>query len=201
MHSSFRFLQVVSMMSLCAIALATQAPALAADRGFYLGADVVTLQTTLDYGFIENYSTTHARLKVGYQISKYLSVEGRVMSSDYDTDIDVIGGEYRFDTGTMAGIYIRPHSNAARKANVYGIFGITSMNTKYRLVQPLTGPTDTENVIAVTIGVGGSFRIVGNLTFDIEAALYAGTADYATYFADSIDLTSVGLSAGLRYRF
>lgn len=200
MRSSFRFLQVVSMVSLCSIALVSQAPAMAADRGFYLGADVVTLQTTLDYGFTENYSTTHARLKVGYQISNFLSVEGRLMASDYDTDIDAAGGEYRFDTGTMAGVYIRPHTNA-RIANVYGILGITSMNTKYRLVQPITGPTDTDNVIAVTIGVGGSFRIVDNLTFDIEAALYSGTADYGIYFSDSIDLTSVGLSAGLRYRF
>jgi opacity protein-like surface antigen len=56
-------------------------------------------------------------------------------------------------------------------------------------------------VFAFTVGVGGSFRIVGNLTLDVEATLYSGIADYGTYFLDFVDLYSVGLGAGLRYRF
>jgi opacity protein-like surface antigen len=189
-----------NMLPLPVCALALMSPAQAADRGFYLGADVVSLQTTLDYGFTETYNTSHARLKVGYQILKFFSVEGRIMSSAYDTDIDLFGGQYRFDTGTMVGVYARPHTSF-RNANVYGIVGFTSMNTKYRLVAPVTGPADSNSVLAFTVGVGGSFRIVGNLTLDVEATLYSGTADYNIYFPDSVDLYSVGLGAGLRYRF
>lgn len=200
MHLSFKFLRVVSMVSVCTGALALMSPAQAVDRGFYVGADTTSLQTTLDYGFTENYSTRHARLKIGYQILKFLSVEGRAMSSDYDTDIDVFGGQYRFDTGTMVGIYARPHT-PFRSANVYGIVGFTAMNTKYRLVAPVTGPVESDSVIAFTIGVGGSFRIVGNLTLDIEATAYTGTAEYGNYFLDYADLYSLGLAAGLRYRF
>jgi len=181
-------------------ALALTSPAQAADRGWYLGADVASLLTTLDYGYSETYSTTHARLKVGYQILNYLSVEGRAMSSDYDTDIDVFGGQYRFDTGTMLGVYARPHTNF-RNANVYGIVGLTAMNTKYRQLAPFTGPTDSDSVVAFTAGVGGSFRMVDNLTLDVEATMYVGTADYGAYFIDYVDLYSYGLSAGLRYRF
>lgn len=198
MRLSFRFLQLVSIVSIFALALIS--PAQAFDRGFYIGADTASLQTTLDYGLTENYSTTHARLKIGYQILNFLSVEGRAMSSDYDTDIDDFGGQYRFDTGTMVGIYVRPHT-PFRNANVYGIVGFTAMNTKYRLVAPIAGPVDSDSVLAFTIGVGGSFRIAGNLTLDVEAAAYTGTADYGTYFVESVDLYSVGLAAGLRYRF
>lgn len=198
MRLSFEFVRIVLPACVCALVLTT--PVQAAERGFYLGVDAASLQTTLDYGFTENYSTTHTRLKIGYQIVKFMSVEGRLMSSGYDTDIDFLGGQYRFDTGTMAGIYARPHTNF-RNANVYGIVGLTSMNTKYRLIAPITGPTDSENVIAFTLGVGGSFRIVGELTLDVEATVYTGTADYGNYFVDYVDLYSVGLGAGLRYRF
>lgn len=200
MRLSLKTLRVVSILSTCAGALVLVSPAQAVDRGFYLGADVTSLQTTLDYGYTENYSTNHTRLKVGYQILNFLSVEGRAMTSDYDTDIDFFGGQYRFDTGTMVGIYARPHTHF-RNANVYGIVGFTSMNTKYRLASPGTGPVDSDTVIAFTIGVGGSFRIVGNLTIDVEATVYSGTADYVNYFPDYVDLYSVGLGAGLRYRF
>lgn len=200
MRTPFMFMRAVSVLFVCAGTLAISSPAQAAERGFYLGADVASLQTTLDYGDTEKYSTTHARFKAGYQILDFLSVEGRVMSSEYDTDIDVFGGRYRFDTGTMIGVYARPHTNF-RNANVYGIVGLTAMNTKYRLVAPGTGPVDSDTVIAFTLGVGGSFRIVGNLTLDVEATAYSGTADYKSYFVDYVDLYSVGLGAGLRYRF
>ena len=200
MRLSLKSLTIVSVLSTSAGALVLASPAYAVDRGFYLGADVTSLQTTLDYGDTESYSTNHTRLKVGYQILNFLSVEGRAMTSDYDTDIDFLGNQYRFDTGTMFGIYARPHTHF-RNANVYGIVGFTSMNTKYRLVSAGTGPVDSDNVIAFTVGVGGSFKIVGNLTLDVEATVYSGIADYVTYFPDSVDLYSVGLGAGLRYRF
>jgi len=200
MRLFFKFLRIASVLSACVGALVLTSPAQAADSGWYLGADVASLQTTLDYGYTETYNTSHARLKVGYQILSFLSVEGRVMTSGDDTDIDTFGGQYRFDTGNMIGFYARPHTNF-QSANVYGILGLTAMNTKYRLVAPVTGPTDSDSVLAFTAGVGGTFMIVNNLTFDVEATMYVGSANYASYFADSVNLYSYGLSAGLRYHF
>lgn len=200
MYSFAKFLRFVSIPTVCALVLTSPAQAAPGDRGFYIGADMTSLQTELDYGFSESYSTKHARFKIGYQILKFLSVEGRAMASDYDTDIDVFGGQYRFDTGTMVGVYARPHT-PFRNANVYGIVGFTVMNTKYRAVAPVMGPTESDSVLAFTIGVGGSFRIVGNLTLDVEATAYTGTADYGIYFGDYVDLYSLGVGAGLRYRF
>jgi len=192
--------RAVSLLSVCTGLLALSPAAHAAEQGWYIGADAVQLTTTLDYGATESYTTSHARFKLGYQILDFLSVEGRVMSSGNDTDIDVFGDQYRFDTGTMLGFYARPHTNF-RNANVYGLIGLTSMNTKYRWVGPFTGPADSDTVLAFTIGVGGTFRIAGNLFLDVEAQAYSGTADYSLYFTDTVDLYGVGLSAGLRYRF
>jgi hypothetical protein len=200
MRAISRFVQFASVLFAGAGALVLSFPAQAADRGWYLGADAVQLTTTIDYGFSESYTTTHARFKAGYRILDFLSVEGRVMSSGYDTDYDVFGDQFRFDTGSMFGFYARPHTNF-RDANVYGLIGLTAMNTKYRWVAPIVGPTDDDVVVVVTIGVGGTFRIAGNLFLDVEAQAYSGTADYALYFADYVDLYGVGLSAGLRYRF
>lgn len=198
MRTSFVFLRVVSVLSVCASAMAISSPAQAVERGFYLGTDVAQLQTTIDYGVTESYTTSHARLKGGYQFLDFLSVEGRIMSSGNDTDIDFLGDRYSFDTGTMYGFYVRPHTNF-RTANVYGIVGLTVMNTSYRFVNG--GPVDNDRVLVETIGVGGDFRIAGNLSLTVEAQVYVGTADYKSYFFTSVDLTGYGLSAGLRYRF
>lgn len=194
------FVRAVSLLSVCTALLALSQAAQADERGFYMGADAVQLTTTLDYVATESYTTTHARFKAGYQILDFLSVEGRIMSSDYNTDIDVFSETYRFDTGTMFGVYARPHTNF-RDANVYGLIGLTAMNTKYRRLLPVAGPADTDTVLALTVGVGGTFRIAGNLFFDIEAQAFSGTADYNSYFLDYVDLYGVGISAGLRYRF
>lgn len=171
----------------------------AADRGWYLGADAVQLTTTIDYGSTETYTTRHARFKVGYEALDFLSVEGRVMTAGHDTDIDFLGGLYRFDTGPIFGLYARPRTNFGN-ANVYGILGLTAMNTKYRGVNP-AGPTDSSFVLLPTVGVGGTFRIAGGLFFDVEAQAYVGTADYNNYFFDYVDVYGIGVSAGLRYQF
>jgi hypothetical protein len=192
--------RAVSFLSVCTALLALSPAAQAAESGFYMGADAVQLTTTIDWGFTESYTTTHARFKAGYQILDFLSVEGRIMSSDYNTDIDVFGDTYRFDTGTMFGVYARPHTNF-RDANVYGLIGLTTMNTKYRALRPFPGPVDSDAVLAFTVGVGGTFRIAGNLFLDIEAQAFSGTADYKSYFLDYVDVYGVGISAGLRYRF
>ena len=188
----------VAVLTVCACALLFAPQAQARDHGFYLGVDAMALQTTLDYGNTETYNTSHSRLRVGYQILKFLSVEGRFMSSGYDTDIDYLGNTYRFDTGSMAGFYVRPHTNF-RNANVYGIVGLTSMDTRYRPVG--AGTEDRDVVVAFTVGVGGTFKIVGNLTLDVEATLYEGVADYGANIMDTVSLYGVGVSAGLRYRF
>jgi len=175
------------------------APAQAVERGWYLGMDAVRMQTTLDYVETETYTTSHARFRAGYQFLDFLSFEGRVMTSGNDTDVDFLGDTYRFDTGTMVGVYVRPHTKFA-VANVYGIVGFTTLNARYKPVS-YNGPTDSDVVIASTIGVGGTFRLARNLYFDIEAAAYAGAAEFDSYFVDYVDLYSSSLSAGLRFKF
>ena len=171
----------------------------AEDNGWYVGAGVTGLQTTLDYGYTETYTTTHARLSVGYQFLRFLSVEGRLLSPSKDTDVDFLGDTYSFRTGTAFGIYARPHTNF-NSANVYGIIGLTAVDTRYRNVT-LSGPEDSDTIFLETVGVGGSFTLARNFYLEIEAQVFAGVAKYNTYFADYVDVYGAAIGAGLRYRF
>lgn len=174
-------------------------PALAlAERGWYAGVDVAQLQTTLDYGATETYVTSHLRFKGGYQILDFLSVEGRVMVSGHDTDTDIWGNQFRFDTGSMLGVYARPHTNF-QTANVYGIVGLTVMDSRYRSVA--LGIQDSDMLFLPTIGVGGDFRVARQLSLTVEAQYFVGTAGYNTFFADYVDVYGFGVGAGVRYRF
>lgn len=195
MRPSFRMTGL--LLALLAGTLAV--PAQAADRGWYLGMDAVRLQTTLDYVETETYNTSHARFRAGYQFLDFLSFEGRIMTPGNDTDVDFLGDTYQLDTGTILGVYVRPHTKFA-VANVYGIIGFTTLNARYRPVS-YNGPTDSDVVIASTIGVGGTFRLARNLFFDIEATAYAGAAEFDSYFVDYVDLYSSSVSAGLRFKF
>jgi len=198
MNKSAKLAQLVLISLFPMVLMATSATTRADDKGWYIGGGAMARQTILEYGASESYSTSHAYVSVGYQFLKFLSLEGRFMSASNDTDIDDFGGLFELDTGNIVGLYVRPHTNF-KAANVYGIFGITGMDTKYRAV--LGGPVDSDTVISLTAGVGGSFVLAKQLTLDVEAILYAGTAKYSRYFSDFVDVFGSGLGASLRYRF
>ena len=53
----------------------------------------------------------------------------------------------------------------------------------------------------VGLAVGGEFNIAKNLMIDVEGSVHVGSADYSTFFANSVDVTSLGLAVGVIYRF
>lgn len=173
-------------------------PDTASARGFYLGADVVQLSTELDYGYTENYTTQHLRVKGGYEFLDYLAIEGQVLTAAHDTDTDVFGGRYELDTGNIVGVYVKPKTNFTN-ANVYGLIGLSLWDTAYRGVAfPFE---DTDSVLMFGLGVGGEFNITRNFRFNIEAMLHTGSADYPTFFSDTVDVYTFGIAAGFNYRF
>jgi hypothetical protein len=171
----------------------------ASAAGFYLGADAVSLKTDLDYaGGSESYSTTHLRVKGGYEFMDYIAVEAHVLTAADDTDIDPFGNLFSLDTGTIVGIYAKPKTNF-EKANVYGLLGLSVWDTTYSWVgMPFQ---DTDSVAMLGIGVGGEFNITKNLRVNVEGMIHIGSADYNTFFADSVDVYALGLAAGVNYRF
>ncbi|HEX9626267.1 MAG TPA: outer membrane beta-barrel protein [Acidiferrobacterales bacterium] len=189
---------VAGVLTLGAVGVAA-VPATAAAAGFYLGADFVQLSTELDYGATEKYSTTHARLRAGYEIHDTIAVEMHILTAGDDTDIDFLGNTFRLDTGTIVGIYAKPKSGG-RKASVYGLIGFSMWDTSY-------GPNgfsfldDTDNVLTLGLGVGGDFNITRNLRFNIEGMMHIGSADYDFWIGTDTDFVSLGIAAGVNYQF
>jgi hypothetical protein len=174
------------------------ASASAAAGGFYLGADLVQLATELDYGYTEKYSTSHLRVRAGYQIADFIAVEGQVLTAGDDTDFDFTNNQFEFDSGTVIGVYAKPGINF-RAASVYGLIGFSRWDTKYTFVAPAV--RDADSVIMLGIGIGGEFPVTENLSFNIEGMYHTGSADYNRFFFGSIDVNSYGVAAGARFRF
>jgi len=171
-------------------------PTSALASGFYIGADLVQRTTDLDYfEGTESYTTSHVRIKGGYEILKFLAVEAHVMTAGNDTDIDPFGDLYELDTGTIIGVYAKPKTSFAT-ANVYGLVGFSLWDTTYTNVA--LGTSSTDAVVTFGAGVGGEFNITQNLRFNIEGMVQAGSPDYNGF---SPDLYSLSLAAGMSYRF
>lgn len=177
---------------------ATAVPDTAAASGFYLGADAVQLATELDYGFTENYTTQHLRVKGGFEFLDYLAVEAQVYTADQDTDIDAFGDRFELDTGSIVGVYIKPKARFPN-GSVYGLFGFSVWDTTYTEVA--TALDNTDSVFMFGLGIGGEFNIGRHLRFNIEGMLHTGSADYPTFYLDPVDMYAYGIAAGFNVRF
>lgn len=173
-------------------------PAVSSAGDFYIGADAVMLTTDLDYGFTESYSTEHLRVKGGYEFSSNFALEGQVLTAGSDTDLDFLGNTFELDTGSIVGVFAKFKTNNP-KVNVYGLAGLEFWDTTYTWVG--TPFKDSETLTMVGLAIGGEFNITKNLMIDVEGSFHVGSADYTTFFADSVDVTSLGLAVGVNYRF
>lgn len=190
---------LTSVALAAAIIGAAAVPASASAQGFYLGADMVLLGTELDYGLTEDYSTSHLRFKAGVEVADFLAIEGHLSSAGDDSAVDPFGTQFKFDTGNIIGIYLKPKSNF-RDANVYGLFGFSQWDTTYHPVA-LPSVKDSETVTMVGFGIGGEFNITRNLRFNVEGMIHMGSADYPVWIGTSTDIYAAGLAAGISYKF
>jgi opacity protein-like surface antigen len=173
-------------------------PAVSSAGDFYIGADAVMLATDLDYGYTESYSTEHARVKAGYEFSSNFALEAQVLSAASDTDLDYVGNTFELDTGNIVGVFAKFKSSNP-KVNFYGLAGLEFWDTTYTWIGP--GFKDSETLTMLGLAVGGEFNITKNLMIDVEGSVHVGSADYSSFFTDSVDVTSLGLAVGLNYRF
>jgi Outer membrane protein beta-barrel domain len=181
---------------------AATVPMAASASGFYIGVDAVARSTELDdLYYVDTYSTTHARVKAGYEILDFLAVEAQVLTAGDDSDTDEFGDTYRFDTGTIVGVYAKPKTDFSR-ANVYGLVGLAYWDTTFTDTDPVFGGKYTDRVVTFGAGVGGDFNITRNLRFNIEGMMQIGTASYNTaYGSYDPNIYSLSLAAGLSYHF
>jgi OOP family OmpA-OmpF porin len=157
------------------------APAIAADEGFYVGADVGRSST--NYSDLSSKTGTAFSVLGGYQFMKYLAAE--IQYNDFGSIKDTGGTSYKINGYSGAAVGIFPFND---QWSLLGKLGYAS--TK------LGNPANTTKS-GITYGIGGQYNINQawgvRLNYDMyKVVIPAPTSQTAT--------TSV-VSAGVVYKF
>ena len=164
----------VTTLILFAIGLHSS-PSLAA--GPYIGADLSAMRTELDYAWNEDYSTSHVRVKAGYEFSRFFAAEAQFYSSGDDSDYSFFYGEdIEYDSGNMVGLLSVDSELTWKTSNVTG----SDSNTNF------------------AIGVGGGFVFAKRLRLGAEYTIAFGEAEYDGLKVDTYHLI---FNAGLGFYF
>ena len=170
-------------------------------EGWYVGADVVAMNTSIDYDAgSERYGTNHLRAKLGYAYNDYFSLEARIMSSGDDTDQNASNVKFRWQTGSVVSFYLRP-TVPVGKFNFYGLIGLSVLDTTY--TDTATSQADAERVRTLDYGLGAEYYFTRNFSISLEAKAFTGTADYSKFFtpADSVTVSGTTVGLGTVFRF
>jgi opacity protein-like surface antigen len=184
-------IQIVVGISLSAGAAAAQAD------GWYAGADVATRVVYTD----GTYGSDLLRFKGGYRLNKHVAIETQIMGGDSDSDLDV-GGFREWEAGTSYGLFLKPalvfHGG---RVDVYGMFGVTRMETTYRYLA--TGIEDKSRVTSGAVGVGMQYNFASRLSASIDVLFTHGQAKYphlsGPYPDDTVSTATGGV--GINFRF
>jgi len=203
MSMRYRKLSRCALLGVCLGCLGF--PLSAQADGWYLGADLAVMDTTLEYGgvfssaYSESYATGHARLKGGYNFAKYFGAELRLTSSGDDTYVDSFG-TWKWRTGESLSGYFKPHYEIGH-FDIYGLVGLSVMDTSYEAVAgPQTGQKDKATLATFDFGVGGIYLFTPHFGVSAEIKLNVGTADYKTLLG-STDIYGAAFGAGVVFRF
>jgi opacity protein-like surface antigen len=165
--------------------------------GVYAGADLVQLDSELDFTLLgspkEKYTTNHLRLKGGIEATNWLSVEAQLLTGADDTAVDIFGDTYSYDTGMIFGIFAKPHVTIG-SVDLYGLLGYATADAEYDCV-PSCPPGAKASLDGVAYGFGAQFLATKNLKISL---------DYMSYYdgeENFIDVTTSGFGVGANYKF
>lgn len=184
------------------------APRTAAQSGAYLGADIAVLGNTLEYHLCpscgkvqESYSSTHLRLRAGYRFTSQWAIEAHVVSGSDDTQVDPYGNTFRMTTGPIVGVFGRVNLPLGQQAGIYGLLGVSSVQTKYKMMP--NGTEDSQKSTKVGFGGGLEVYLAERLRASADFMMYmAGDASYPSYFGGEQPKQAIGgFSFGLTYYF
>lgn len=189
---SFFYFKEINMKKILAVALLSTvftAPAIAADNGFYVGANLG--QATATGNIVTNLTTSHSDTAMsilgGYQVNKNFAAEVQYIDMGKLTQ-----GSATAKTSGIAvtAVGILPINE------MFSLFGkLGASNTSVKATNPFIDATDSKT--AVTFGVGGQYNI--NSSLGIRAGYDRYTVGQAT--PNGTDGTYTVISAGVVYKF
>ncbi len=138
---------------------------LADESGFYVGLGYGYIDINADYDALArapfNGDTNHNSFMAlaGYQINRYLAIEGRYWAGGDDSFTTPTGRNVDTDIDAW-GIYVKPIYPVTGKISVYGLLGYA--HVKYKMSAPLYSETWNEG--GFSWGLGASYRITENFS-------------------------------------
>ena len=190
---------IASLIGFASIAGSAQA------SGFYAGADLVQLDSELDFLTLgipkEKYTTSHLRLKGGIEATNWLAVEAQLLTSADDKATDIFGDTYSYDTGMIFGIFAKPHVTIG-SFDLYGLVGYATADAEYDC-SPSCPPEAKATLNGFSYGVGAQFLVTKKLKISVDYMSYFdGNETYNDgIFPLPVDQTTSGFGIGANYKF
>lgn len=172
------------LMMVLAATVACSGMAQANDNPLYFGAmydkqSVDVIGASFDFGLITGV--------VGYDISDYLSVEGRLGFGVIDEDIRDEDGENTVGVDHSYSVLLKAGTNLSDSFRLYGLAGYNK--TKY-------GANDGDiSEGGLTYGIGGEMKLADNFSLNLEYAKLPDISD------EEVEVDVDRLSLGVTFRF
>lgn len=175
---------------------------------FYAGADLVKLESELSFtGTLagepkQKFTTDHFRLKGGIEATRWLAVEAQFITSADDKDTDSVGDVFSHDTGTVFGVFAKPHMTIG-SFDLYALVGYATADAEFDC-SPSCPPAWEETLDGVAYGVGAQFLVTKKLKISVDYMSYHdGSATYIDNVTLPItaDQTTSGFGIGVNYTF
>jgi hypothetical protein len=168
-------------------------PETVATNNFYVGIGlsvVSTREASQDFFSVTDGQdrTGDISLVAGYDFNEYLAVEGRYMVSIAEEDI--------LDR-TSWGIYLKPQYPVTEDIKVYGLLGFGGFDISGTHAGNNIDADDTD----FQWGLGGSYKILDNLSIFIDYINIANDVDAAHFVNDNQDIDSDAVTIGVLYHF
>jgi len=163
-------------------------------NNLYIGiglSAVSTRESSLDFFSVENGQdrTGDISLIAGYDFNEYIAVEGRYMTSVADEDII---------ERTSWGIYLKPQYPVTEDMKVYALLGFGGFDVSGT---NHTGANIDADDTGFQWGLGGSYKILDNLSIFIDYLNIANNVATTAFVNPNVDIDSDAITIGLLYHF
>ena len=165
-----------------------------AKNNLYVGiglSAVSTRESSLDFFSVEpgQDRTGDISLIAGYDFNEYLAVEGRYMVSVAEEDI--------LDR-TSWGIYLKPQYPVTEDMKVYALLGFGGFDVSGT---NHTGINIDADDTGFQWGLGGSYKILDNLSIFVDYLNIADNVEAAAFVSNNVDIDSDAFTIGILYHF
>jgi len=181
----------LALIALVVMLIPVVGTAMAADNKNYLGLQYGVGEYS-ESGISEDFDTSMAILRVGYNINSNFAIEGRLGTGlDDDTQFlaEFSGTDVTFEVDSIVGIYGRGRLDLSERFSVYGVLGASQVKATVSL-SGLPDAENTETESSASYGLGVDMAFSKQWALNVEVIRYLDHDNY------DLDIASAGVTYG-----